>query len=424
MSNETKIACPKCGHEIDVNNIISQQLETEYKKKYQSQLDEVRVKYKQEVEKLDLQKKQIEQDRLDQQKLIVEKVNEQIKSEKEKLTKELKTKFDEEQSERIAQIEAELNEKSQQVKELNKTKAELEKIKREKDELKEAVEAEAQKMINEQLSLEKEKIRKTEQDKNELVLKELQKQLEDQKRLTEEMKRKQEQGSMQLQGEVQELAIEEWLTSNFPLDTITEVKKGDRGADCIQIVHTRTRQNCGSIYYESKRTKEFNNSWLEKFKDDIREKGANVGVLVTDVFPKGMERMNLIDGIWVCSFDEFKGLCTVLRESIIQLNSLVSSQENKGDKMVMLYDFLTSNEFRLQVEGIVEGFTQMQSDLIAEKRSIMGHWKKREKQIQKVLLNTNHMYHSIKGIAGNAIQSIKTLEMDQHADDELLEDIE
>jgi hypothetical protein len=231
------------------------------------------------------------------------------------------------------------------------------------------------------------------------------------------MKRKQEQGSMQLQGEVQELAIEEWLTANFPLDTISEIKKGDRGADCIQMVHTRTSQNCGTIYYESKRTKNFEPKWLEKLRDDIRDKGANIGVLVTDAFPKGMERMGMVEGIWVCNFEEFKGLCFVLRETVVQLSLVAASQENKGEKTIMLYDFLTSNEFRLQVEAIVEGFTQMQADLISEKRSIMGHWKKREKQIEKVLLNTNFMYNSIKGIAGSAIQPIKMLELPEAPDD-------
>ncbi len=354
-----------------------------------------------------------------QDKLIAEKVSTQVKNEKVAFEKEIKQKIQDEQSERIELIEKELKEKSEQVKELNRTKAEIEKIKREKDELKESFEAENEKKLNQQISEEKEKIRKTEQDKNEFVVKELQKQLDDQKKLTEEMKRKQEQGSMQLQGEVQELGIEEWLSDKFPLDTITEIKKGERGADSLQVVHTRTKQNCGTIYYESKRTKDFKNNWLEKFRDDIREKGANIGVLVTDVYPKGMERMGLVDGIWVCSYDEFKGLCVVLRENIIQLSSVVSAQENKGEKMIMLYDFLTSNEFRLQVEAIVEGFTQMQTDLNSEKRSIMGHWKKREKQLQKVLLNTNHMYNSIKGIAGSAIQPIKTLELPEMIIDEL-----
>ena len=419
MTNETKINCPNCGQEIDVNNVIAHQLDEEYKKKYNAQLSEEKKKFQDEFGKLEQQKQDFEKQKSEQEKLIAEKVNLQVKNEKAALEKELKTKIESEQSERIELIEKELQEKSEQVKELNRTKAEIEKIRREKNELKETLEAENAQKLNQQIAEEKDRIRKSEQDKHELVVKELQKQLEDQKKLTEEMKRKQEQGSMQLQGEVQELGIEEWLTDNFPLDTITEIKKGERGADCLQVVHTRTRQNCGTIYYESKRTKDFKNNWLEKFRDDIREKGANLGVLVTDVFPKGMERMGLVDGIWVCSYDEFKGLCVVLRESIIQLSSVVSAQENKGEKMVMLYDFLTSNEFRLQVEAIVEGFTQMQTDLNSEKRSIMGHWKKREKQIQKVLLNTNHMYNSIKGIAGSAIQPIKTLELPEPTTDEL-----
>jgi hypothetical protein len=253
-----------------------------------------------------------------------------------------------------------------------------------------------------------------------LKFKELQKQLDDQKRLTEEMKRKQEQGSMQLQGEVQELAIEEWLQVQFPLDTIEEIKKGARGGDCIQRVHTRTQQNCGTIYYESKRTKDFQPSWIEKFKADIREKGCNIGVLVTDVRPSDMERMGMRDGIWICSYEEFKGLSAVLRESIIQVSSAITSQENKGDKMHLLYDFLTSTTFRMQVEAIVEGFSQLKSDLESEKRSMQRIWKQREKQLEKVIVNTIDMYGSIRVIAGNAVQEVKQLELPSDAmlDDE------
>ncbi len=417
MSNETKITCPNCGQEIDVNSVITHNLEEEFKKKYNAKWVEEKKKYQDELDKLEKQKQEIEVLQQNQETLVAEKIAVGMKSEKEKFEKQIKSQLQEEQSERIALIEKELQEKSEQVKDLNRAKAEIEQIKREKSELKEAIEAESAKLLNTKLNEEKERIRKVEHDKNELIVAELQKQLDDQKRLTEEMKRKQEQGSMQLQGEVQELAIEEWLTANFPLDTISEIKKGDRGADCIQMVHTRSTQNCGTIYYESKRTKNFEPKWLEKLRDDIRAKGANIGVLVTDAFPKGMERMGMVEGIWVCNFEEFKGLCFVLRETVVQLSLVAASQENKGEKTIMLYDFLTSNEFRLQVEAIVEGFTQMQADLISEKRSIMGHWKKREKQIEKVLLNTNFMYNSIKGIAGSAIQPIKTLELPEAPDD-------
>lgn len=411
MEKNAKIKCPNCGTSIDVQDILAHQLENEIQQKYQQQLAEEKKKYDAEFDGLNKAKEQFEQKKKQENELFQERLERQLKEERKALEEKLKLKLKDEQSEQFNALQKELNEKSEQIKELNRTKAEIEKLKREKSELKEIAEAEAQKSLNETLLAEKEKIRKQEEDKNEFRFKELQKQLEDQRRLTEEMKRKQEQGSMQLQGEVQELAIEEWLMSQFPLDTIDEIKKGARGGDCIQIVNTRTLQNCGTIYYESKRTKDFQPSWIEKFKADIREKGANIGVLVTEVMPAEMERMGLKDGIWICNYDEFKGLCSVLRESIIQINVALSSQENKGDKMHMLYDYLTGNTFRLQVEAIVEGFTQMKVDLESEKRAMQSIWKKREKQIDKVTINTIDMHASIKGIAGNAIQSVKLIEL-------------
>jgi len=317
----------------------------------------------------------------------------------------------EENADRIKAMQTELQEKSEKVKELHKSQAEIEKLKREKGELKEQAEVEAQKRLTIQIEQEKEKIRKNEAERTEMKFREMEKQLEDQKKLTEEMKRKQEQGSMQLQGEVQELAIEEWLMSHFPLDTIDEIKKGVRGGDCIQIVNTRSRQNCGMIYYESKRSKEFSPRWIEKFRDDIRDKGADIGVLVTEVMPSGMDRLGMVEGVWVCSYEEFKGLCAVLRDSIVRLSLMSGSQENKGEKMQMLYDFLTSPSFKLQMEAIVDGFTKMKSELDREKRAMQRIWKEREKQLDKVLLSTAEMYGSVRGIAGNAIQPMKALEL-------------
>ncbi len=418
MKKETQIKCPNCGTSIDVQDILSHQLEEEIKKKYQSSIAAEKQKYEASLDSLNKAKAAFEQKKKQENELFQNRLEAQIKQEKKNIEATLRSKLKEEQIEQFNALQKELNEKSEQIKELNRTKAEIEKLKREKRELKEIAEAEAQKKLNETLLKEREKIKKTEEDKNELRFKELQMQLEAQKKLTEEMRRKQEQGSMQIQGEVQELAIEEWLGTKFPLDTIEEIKKGARGGDCIQIVHTRTEQNCGSIYYESKRTKDFQPSWIEKFKADIRDKGANMGVLVTEVMPSDMERFGLKDGIWICNFEEFKGLCTVLRESIIKINNAISTQENKGDKMDMLYDFLTSNTFRMQIEAIVEGFTQMKSDLESEKRSMQRIWKQRDKQIEKVVTNTIDMYGSIKGIAGNAIQSVKALELPGEDDDE------
>jgi hypothetical protein len=411
MPQTTQINCPNCGTSIDVQDILAHQLEDEIKQKYQSQLADEKKKVDQEQEKLSKAKEEFEQKRKQENELFQERVESKLKDERKPLEEKIKKKLLEEQSDQFLSLQKELNEKSEQIKELNRTKAEIEKLKRENAEAKESIEAESQKKLNEILNSEKDKIRRNEEEKNELRFKELQKQLEDQRKLTEEMKRKQDQGSMQLQGEVQELAIEEWLAVQFPLDTIEEIKKGARGGDCIQIVNTRTRQNCGKIYYESKRTKDFQSNWIEKFKTDMREKNADIGVLVTEAMPSDLDRMGIKDGIWVCSYEEFKGLCAVLRESVIQLNLVVSAQENKGDKMHMLYDFLTSNTFRMQVEAIVEGFSSMKEALESEKRAMQRIWKEREKQIEKVITNTIDMYGSIKGIAGNAIQSVKALEL-------------
>lgn len=418
--DNTQIKCPNCGTAIDVQDILAHQLEDDIKQKYQAQLAEEKKKYSAEFDKLNQEKEAFELKKKQENELFQDRLDKQLKEQSKSIEEKLKLKFKEEQSEQFDALQKELNEKSEQIKELNRTKAEIEKLKREKDELKEVAEADAQKRLNEQLQLEKEKIRKSEEDKNELKFKEMQKQLEDQKRLTEEMKRKQEQGSMQLQGEVQELAIEEWLAATFPLDTIDEIKKGARGGDCIQIVNTRELQNCGTIYYESKRTKDFQPSWIDKFKADIREKGANIGVLVTEVMPSDMDRMGQKNGIWICNYEEFKGLSNVLRESIIQINNAISSQENRGDKMHMLYDYLTSTTFHMQVEAIVEGFSSMKMALDSEKRAMARIWKEREKQIEKVITNTIDMHASIRGIAGNAIQAVKALELPG----EDLEDVE
>jgi hypothetical protein len=406
-----KVKCPNCGFELDVNEILYHQLDEELKQKYNDDLAKERKKFDQERLEVKSQLKELEDERSKMDERVSEMVKAGLTDEKQKLQDKLQKQIEEEQAERFSDLEKELDQKSKQVKELNKSKAEIERLKREKDELKDSMELENQKKLNEQLVIEREKIRKTEVEKATLTISERDiviTQLNDQ--LKEALK-KAEQGSMQLQGEAQELAIEEWLATEFPLDSIDEIKKGVKGADCLQIVNTHSRQNCGSIYYESKRTKAFGGAWIEKFKDDIREKDANIGVLVTETMPTGMEQMGLVDGVWVCTFTEFKGLSHVLRESLISISRAVATQENRGDKMEMLYDFLTSNEFRHQIGGIVEGFTQMQSDLDSEKRSMQSIWKKREKQIQKVLQNTTNMYGSVKGIAGTAIQSVPQLEL-------------
>lgn len=383
----------------------------ELKARLKAQVAAERQKFARQSAELEQAREAMEKEKQAMARQIQEGVQNSLKTEKAKLEKALAAKFREEQNAQLSALEKELNEKSAQLKEFNKAKADIARLTREKDELKETIEAEAEKKLTEILKGEKERIRKIEEDRMTLKVSEKEHIIEQLKHQLQEAQRKADQSSMQLQGEVQELAIEEWLAASFPLDTIAEIKKGARGGDCLQVVNTRSRQNCGAIYYESKRTKEFQPAWIEKFKADMRDKGAHIGVIVTDAMPKDMDRVGQKDGIWICTFEEFKGLCFVLRESVIQISNAVATQENKGDKMAMLYDYLTGNEFKLQIEAIVEGFTQMSADLEAEKRAMQGIWKKREKQIEKVILNTSFMYSSIKGIAGNAVGSIKLLEL-------------
>ena len=266
-------------------------------------------------------------------------------------------------------------------------------------------------MLTQRLQEEKENIQKVVDEHNELKFRQKEEQLRQLQEQLQIAQRKAEQSSMQLQGEVQELAIEEYLEEKYPFDEIEEIKKGVRGADCIQIVHTREIQNCGKIYYESKRTKEFQKSWVEKFKGDMREKGVDVGVLVTQVLPNGFDRMGLMDGVWICTFKEFKGLSAVLRESIIKLHYAKKGEENKTDKISLLYRYLTSTEFSMNIEAIIEGTSIMKEDLEREKRAMAKIWKQREKQIEKIMDNTIGVYGSIKGIAGNSIIDIQSLEL-------------
>lgn len=247
---------------------------------------------------------------------------------------------------------------------------------------------------------EEEERSKLKDQQHEMQLKQLEKQLEDQKKLAEEMKRKAEQGSMQLQGEVQELALESLLRNAFPFDVVSEVGKGVRGADCIQTIRNSFGQECGRIIYESKRTKDFGTDWIEKLRAYMRSQGADIAVLVTQAMPKGMDCFGEKDGVWICNFGEVSALAGVLRELVIKVYNASKNQENKGDKMTLLYNYLTSSEFSEQWKAIREGFMSMKISIQKERDQMEKLWKAREKQLEKVLLNAAHVKGSIEGIAG------------------------
>jgi hypothetical protein len=253
-------------------------------------------------------------------------------------------------------------------------------------------------------------VRKLEHERHELKEREWQQKFDALTRQAEELKRQAEQGSQQLAGEVQELVIEEYLRAAFPHDEVVEIRKGAAGADCVHHVISGSRR-MGSILYESKRTKRFEPAWIEKFKEDVRQQGAEVGVLVSESLPKDVTSFTLINGVFVCGFAQFKALAHAAREMVLRVGMASGAQEHRGDKMSMLYEYLTGSEFRLNIEAIVEGFEAMRNDLARERTAMERLWKQREKQLEKVIFSTAGMYGSIKGIAGADVADVTRLEL-------------
>jgi len=391
------IECPKCGETIDVSAALAERLRRENEVALSAARKELRDK-----------EKSIEAQQANLENTVAEKLKSQLAQERSRL----KIELDKEKSEQFDALQKELAEKSGKLKELNQLKASHSRLERQLDEVKDEYEAKAQEKINSEVKRVKLEAQKHAQEESELKIRERDKTIEDLKNSLQEAKTRAEQGSMQLQGEVQELAIEEWLSGAFPLDTIEEIKKGALGGDCIQHVNTRERMHCGMIYYESKRTKTFQPAWIGKLKEDMRQRGADLGVLVTEVMPSDMEMMGQRDGIWICTFSEFKSLATILRAMVVKLDAAVESSHNRGEKMGMLYDYMTGAEFKMTIESIVEGIGSMHEDLESEKRSMRRIWKKREKQIERVILSTTDMYGAIQGIAGlKALPTFKALEL-------------
>ncbi len=414
MSNSSNIICPNCKHEFPIGNALTQQIETDIRNKYLKVYNDDKQKLEAERAQINKLMEQAKTDAENQEKIITEKV----KLQKAVLEQEAIKKAASEMALQMEMLNKELSEKETKLKDSQAKELQFLLKAKELQEKEAQFELTLQQKLQAERELLSEQIKKQELEKNsikekdyQLQMMELKKQLEDQKKLTEEMVRKQGQGSMQMQGEVQELILEELLRSTFPFDAIDEVGKGVKGADAIHTVRNPLGQVCGKIIYESKNTKAFGGDWIDKLKHDMRSSQADIAVIVTETMPKDMERFGMKDGVWICNFREIKSLAFVLRDSLIKIHAAQSSQENKGDKMSLLYSYLTGTEFRQQIEAIVEGFTELQYGIQKEKNAMTKIWKEREKQLEKVLLNTTNFYGSVKGIAGNAIGDIKLLEL-------------
>lgn len=273
----------------------------------------------------------------------------------------------------------------------------------EKNEALSNLDLEVNKKLSQVLSQEKLRIKNSVESEYELRIKQLQKQLSDQKTLTDEQQRKLNQGSMQLQGEVQEQAIEDWIRLKFPMDEVIEIKKGANGADCIQMVNDRGVDNCGSIYYESKNTKTFNNKWIHKFKADMQEKNIDLGVIVSKTLPKEMKRMGLYQGVYVCTYNEFKGLCPFLRDFLIHISKQKVVEKNKGDKMSMLYKYVNSKEFKSRLEIFAETFKRMSGQIDDEVKKSTISFEKRRGALDVLQNNIFSITGRLSGIVGTPL---------------------
>lgn len=400
------IICPKCQTEIEVTEVLSSQIRSQLRKEFEADARRKEKEFQDREKILKDRETAVESAKqsIDQEveaKLVKERVRlnqEAMTKAKESLALEMKDK-----DQQLAEVKTKLEQAQQAELEVRKRTRELEEQKREfditlartLDEEREKIRAASKKEAAEERAL-----KEAEKDK---LIGDLRLQIDD-------LKRKSEQGSQQTQGEVMELELEDLLRRQFPYDEIVPVPKGIHGGDVLQHVHDATGALCGTILWESKRTKTWSDGWLPKLRDDQRTAKAQIAVLATIEMPKGVTTFVCIDGVWVTSRPCLYGLASALRTGLIEVAAAKRATEGRQDKMELLYNYLSGSEFRHRVEGIVEAFVTLREELETEKRSIQKIWAKREKQIERALTNTAGLYGDFQGIIGATLPQIEKLE--------------
>jgi hypothetical protein len=410
---EQVIICPHCNREIPLTEAISHQIREQLRKEFDS-----------EVKKKEQELFQKEQAFSEKEKALVEEYAKKIKNEKAKLEGEAKKKAEQTIAVELNDLKAQVTEKDQKLLEAQKAELELRKQRRELEERQRILELEMTRKLDDEREKIKEETLSIFMEEHRLKDLEKDKKINDMLKQIEDLKRKAEQGSQQTQGEVLELELEEILKTNFPLDNLEPVGKGKKGADILQRVHNQSGQNCGTIIWESKRTKGWSDGWIDKLKEDQREAKAEIAVLVTTALPKEVNHFTQINGIWVTNFPLAICLAGPLRMTLIQVANAKLSEVGKYEKMEVLYDYLSGPEFRQKVEAIIEAFNLMKKDLDHEKRTMIKNWSKREKQIERVVYNISGMFGSMQGIMGASLPEIKSLELKALIEDTGSEDLE
>ena len=388
------INCPKCGAKIEITEVIAREIEEKLTAEFQARLKKEKEEHLQALQAKDEEvRKKVTSE--------LKKIEEQAKKNAEDAIgvemSDLKARLDEEQRKREVLQREELNlRKKQRELEDSKNNLELEMARKLDEERKKIEEKAAQRFVEEF------RLKDAEKDKK----------LADALKQVDELKRKMEQGSQQTQGEVLELELEALLKKEFPFDEIDAVSKGVRGGDITQTVKTQSGRICGKILWETKRTKTWSDSWIQKLKDDQREAKAGLAVLVSETLPQGFHHFRQMDGgVWVTDVPSVVSLAVALRVVLIQVANAREVEKGKKEKMELVYAYLTGPEFKNRVSAIIEAFRTMHEDLEAEKRAIQRMWEKRAKQIEKVISNTSGMYGDLEGLAGAALPPIKILEL-------------
>jgi hypothetical protein len=389
---ENKITCVKCGHTFGVGEVLNNQLEQEKQK--------FRVAFDNRIAQLE------EKHRKDTEEAVAQKLAEERKNLDGMLREQIQKDF----QQRLSLLNAELETKRKETSDMQKIVFENEKLKHDMQQQRLQIEMEVQRKKNEEMEQALKQIKESVANEYEMKMKDKDFQINKMKEQIAEVNRKAEQGSMQMQGEVQELALEEMLRNFFPHDLIQEVPKGVKGADSIQVVRNFSGQVCGKIVYESKRTKNFEPKWIEKLKHDMRELGASVAVLVTEAMPADMDKFGSKDGIWICSYAEVKSLSFVLRDSLLKIQTVLDSQENREDKLGLLYNYITGDEFRNRLEAVAEGFRNVKETINKERIFMEKMWAEREKQMEKAMSSTVKVFGSVRGIVGSGMGDLKMLE--------------
>lgn len=397
------IICPNCKQSIPLTEAISHEID----EKYKNEIALLKNKNEEERQKLiELSKKRIQEEK----EKAVKETEIQLKA---KLKEELELEIKNTQNE-SKELREQKNKLQEQILEMNRMMRRLEDQSKEK-------EIEMEKKMRE----DQERIREIEQkridEQYRLKLLEMEKKFHDVSKVNEDLKRKLEQGSQQMQGEVLELAIEDLLTKEFPYDEIREVPKGVHGADLIQVVKNRSGRTCGTIIWEMKRTKSFSQQWIAKLKGDQRIVKADLAVLVSEVVPESIEHFGQIESVWVCRFEFITGIAHALRSQLLEVSSIKSAQKGQDGKMAVLYEYVTSIEFKHRVEAILEAFTSMQEEIEKERRWFSLKWAREEKNLRKVFDTTFGMQGELQSIVGKSlpqIEGIESMELDQEHEDE------